>query len=398
METASVYLHVPFCRHRCAYCDFNTYAGQESRIPDYVKALNDEIRQVVGRNPFKTSEKTAVHTVFFGGGTPSLLTVGQIRSILGKLHEAFDLLPDAEITLEANPGTTSKEYLADLRSAGINRLSMGMQSGQPDELRLIQRQHTFEDVEKSVAWARQAGFENISLDLLFAIPGQSLASWKQSLELAVGLKSEHLSLYSLTIEEGTPFHQWMVRGLFNPSDEDIAADMMEYAEERLEQAGYDHYEISNWARKSPDFRFECRHNLQYWRNLPYFGFGAGAHACLGGMRLANARAIGEYIQRVTAGTDRAYPYSPATVDSTLLDKRSAMQETMMVGLRLTREGVPRERFKERFGREVEDVFGEEINKLVGQGLLEWVDGGAILRLTRRGCFLGNRVFMEFVGE
>jgi oxygen-independent coproporphyrinogen-3 oxidase len=398
MENASVYLHIPFCRHRCAYCDFNTYAGQESRIPDYVRSLNDEIRQVAGKNPLLASGKIPVHTVFFGGGTPSLLTPGQVQSILETLREHFFLHPDAEITLEANPGTTSKEYLADLRSAGVNRLSMGMQSGQPDELRLIQRQHTFEDVEQSVSWARQAGFENISLDLLFAIPGQSLASWKKSLEMALELNSEHLSLYSLTIEEGTPFHQWMVRGLFNPSDEDTAADMMEYAEERLEQAGFDHYEISNWARRSSDFRFECRHNLQYWRNLPYFGFGAGAHACLDGMRLANARTIGDYIQRVAAGTDNKYPHSPATVDSRQLDNRSAMQETMMVGLRLTREGVSCERFKARFSREVEDVFAEEINKLVGQGLLEWADGGATLRLTRRGRFLGNRVFMEFVGE
>jgi oxygen-independent coproporphyrinogen-3 oxidase len=398
VETASVYLHIPFCRHRCAYCDFNTYAGQESRIPDYVKALNDEIRQVTGMNPHQTSGKTPIHTVFFGGGTPSLLSAHQIRSILETLKECFDLHPNAEITLEANPGTTSKEYLVDLRNAGVNRLSMGMQSGQPDELRLIQRQHTFEDVEQSVVWARQAGFENISLDLLFAIPGQSLSSWEKSLELALGLNTEHLSLYSLTIEEGTPFYQWMVRGLFNPSDEDMAADMMEYAEEKLEQAGYDHYEISNWARTSPDQGFECRHNLQYWRNLPYFGFGAGAHACLDGMRLANARAIGDYIQRIEAGTNRAYPHGPATVDSTLLDKMAAMQETMMVGLRLAREGVLRERFRERFSREIEDVFGKEIDKLMGQGLLEWADGGATLRLTNRGRFLGNRVFMEFVGE
>ncbi len=392
MEPVSVYLHIPFCRHRCAYCDFNTYAGQDEKIPVYIDALCSEINQVAGKAP----EKAAVHTVFFGGGTPSLLACDQIAAVLATLREQFYLQPDAEITLEANPGTTSKEYLAGLREVGVNRLSMGMQSAQPEELRLIQREHTFEDVIHSVEWARQAGFDNVSLDLLFAIPGQTMETWRQSLELALGLKTEHLSLYSLTIEEGTPFYQWMERGLFRATDEDLAADMMEFAAARLEEAGFTQYEISNWARRSPDFRYECRHNLQYWRNLPYFGFGAGAHGCVGGLRLANARGIAEYVRHVQKGKEQPYPYGPATVESTALTEMVIMQETMMVGLRLTHEGVSGGAFLRRFGRDLTEVFGREIAKLVSQGLLEWNDDR--LRLTGRGRFLGNRVFLEFVGE
>jgi oxygen-independent coproporphyrinogen-3 oxidase len=393
VEPVSIYLHIPFCRHRCAYCDFNTYAGQEERIPAYIKALCDEIRQVAGKAP----RKETVHTVFFGGGTPSLLSCDQIDEILGALRACFELTPEAEITLEANPGTTSQEYLTGLHQIGVNRLSMGMQSASPEELRMIERQHSFEDVIRSIEWARLAGFNNISLDLLFAIPGQSMESWRQSLERALDLKTEHLSLYSLTIEEGTPFFKWMEKGLFMPTDEDLAADMMEYAAERLEQAGFEHYEISNWARGG-DVRYECRHNLQYWRNQPYYGFGAGAHGCVGGYRLSNALWIGDYVQKMKTETERPYPFSSATVDQTELSEWVSMQETMMVGLRLIHEGVERAEFSRRFGREMDEVFGGEVDKLVGQGLLEWADAGSRLRLTRRGRFLGNRVFMEFVGE
>jgi oxygen-independent coproporphyrinogen-3 oxidase len=186
--------------------------------------------------------------------------------------------------------------------------------------------------------------------------------------------------------------------LFIPADEDLLADMMAHAETRLEQAGFDHYEVSNWARVSQDFRYECRHNLQYWRNRPYYGFGAGAHGCLDGLRLANAVGIDEYIRLIMTGSNRPFPQSPATIDWTGVDENIAMQETMMLGLRLTRDGLSRRNFYQRFGREIGDVFGAEIDKLIGQGLLEWVNDGENLRLTERGRFLGNRVFMEFVGN
>lgn len=367
-------------------------------MPAYVEALCREIRLAAGAAGEKSGDGRIVHTVFFGGGTPSLLGLNQVDEILQTIKNNFGLQPDAEITLEANPGTLSPNYLAGLRRSGVNRLSMGMQSARPDELRLIQRQHFFQDVIQSMRWARQAGFTNISLDLLFGIPGQGMKEWGFSLEMALALNSEHLSLYSLTIEEGTPFYRWMQRGLFFPADEDLLADMMAHAEERLEQAGFDHYEISNWARVSPDFRYECRHNLQYWRNRPYFGFGAGAHGCLDGQRLANAVGIDEYIRLIKSGSNRPNPQSPATVDWTEIGEKTAMQETMMLGLRLTREGLSARKFHERFGREIGEVFGAVIGKLIAQGLLEWINNGDGLRLTERGRFLGNRVFMEFVGN
>ncbi len=398
MEPASAYLHIPFCRTRCAYCDFNTFAGQERWIEVYIKALCHEISLASGAEASMKAEKQALHTVFFGGGTPSLLSLDQVAATLQTIRDCFELYPDAEITMEANPGTITPEYLAGLRQTGINRLSMGMQSARPEELRLIQRQHNFEDVIQCAVWAREAGFDNINLDLLFGIPGQSLKDWEFSLEMALALNCAHLSLYSLTIEEGTPFYRWMQRGFFIPTDEDLLGDMMAHAEARLEKAGFDHYEISNWARVSPDFRYECRHNLQYWRNQPYFGFGAGAHGCLGGKRYANAAGIMDYIRLIQSDAAGATPRYLAAVEQLSIDQRTAMQETMMLGLRLTREGVSRERFRGRFNLDVEDEFGEEINKLVGQGLLEWTDGGALLRLTDRGRFVGNRVFMEFVGE
>lgn len=397
MEPTSVYLHIPFCHHRCAYCDFNTYAGQESKIPAYVQALCNEITRVTG----KVHAKYPIHTIFFGGGTPSLLTVDQMEKILNTLRSAFEFSSELEISLEANPGTTSKEYLSVLRKIGINRLSMGMQSAQPEELKLIQREHDFPDVIHSVEWARLAGFENINLDLLFAIPGQSLDSWRFSLERALELNIEHLSLYSLTVEEGTPLSQWVNRGLLKQTDDDLAADMMEIASERLRSANFEQYEISNWALNNGDGKnYQCQHNLQYWRNQPYFGFGAGAHGCIGGYRIANTRGISEYIHLVEAGVEneKPFPFSPTTVEITELNQTISMQETMMVGLRLTQEGVSREKFLQTYNLDMEDVFGKEIKKLTSQGLLEWINRSSSLRLTPRGRYLGNRVFMEFVGD
>jgi oxygen-independent coproporphyrinogen III oxidase len=397
MELTSVYLHIPFCRHRCAYCDFNTYAGQESKIPAYVLALCDEIIQVTG----KIQEKLPVHTIFFGGGTPSLLSVEQVTQILDTLKQVFEFTSDIEISLEANPGTTSKEYLSALRSIGINRLSMGMQSAQPEELKLIQREHDFPDVIRSVEWARLAGFENINLDLLFAIPGQSLDSWRFSLERALELNIEHLSLYSLTVEEGTPLAQWVNRGLLKQTDDDLAADMMEIASERLRIANFEQYEISNWALNNDNGKnYQCRHNLQYWRNQPYFGFGAGAHGCIEGYRIANARGIREYIRIVEDEKEnkKPFPFSPSTVDISELNQTISMQETMMVGLRLTQEGVSRDRFLQTFNLDMVEVFGKAIEKLTSQGLLEWNNSTHNLRLTPRGRYLGNRVFLEFVGD
>jgi oxygen-independent coproporphyrinogen III oxidase len=399
----SLYFHIPFCTHRCAYCDFNTYAGQERLIPAYMEALAREV-ELVARS---SAERLPVHTIFFGGGTPSLLGPDQFEKILQTVSERFNLSDgsDLEISLEANPGTVTPATLKGLRRAGFNRISFGVQSFQPGELRQLERIHDPFDVFNAVSWARRAGFENLNLDLIYGLPEQPLAGWQANVKQAVALGPQHLSLYALTIEHGTPYGRWAEHGLLPLPDPDLAADMYEWASEYLEGQGYQQYEISNWARPG----YPCRHNLQYWRNLPYLGFGAGAHGCANGMRISNALRIKTYIERISSGgelSDPAQPacaspdrlLSPATVTQTPLTPFVAMQETMMLGLRLTQEGVSTETFQQRFGQDLMAVFGKEINELVGLGLLEWgrLQASEVIRLTRGGRLLGNQVFMRFV--
>jgi len=392
--STSVYLHIPFCTHRCSYCDFNTYAGMEAHRPVYVQALCREIELVSEASPVKLP----VHTVFFGGGTPSLLLAEELDRILATLHSAFDVHPQAEISLEANPGTLDPEKLRSMRILGVNRLSMGMQSAHPDDLRLLEREHDTSDVVQSVKWARQAGFDNLSLDLMFGLPSQNMDRWKSTLDFAVDLGVEHLSLYALTLEHGTPFQHWTDRGLIPAADPDLAADMYEWASDRLETAGFDQYEISNWAKMDGDGK-ACIHNLQYWRNLPYLGFGAGAHGYAGGMRTANVLGIWPYIQRCLDGQRRDFPLSPATANAVIVDRDSELEETMMTGLRLTGEGVSQVIFMDRFGETLTEVFGKEIRILTDLQLLEWAgEDGDRLRLTRRGRLLGNQVFVRFIGK
>lgn len=393
MKAYSLYLHIPFCQHRCGYCDFNTYAGLETAIPDYVRALCAEI-ELAGA---AAGGRLAVHTIFFGGGTPSLLSAAQVESVLQAVAAAFDLLPEAEITMEANPGTLARDYLQALRGLGVNRLSLGVQSANPGELLLLERIHDYPDVIRSVTWARQAGFDNLNLDLIFGLPEQELSTWQRTLGLVLGLYPEHFSLYALSLEHGTPFGRWAKRGLLSTPDPDRAADMYEWASEQLDAHGYGQYEISNWAQRLPDGNVRaCRHNLQYWRNQPYLGLGAGAHGYAAGVRTANVLAPGAYIQRLLhAGGDLpAFPRTPATQTATTIDREAEIAETMMMGLRLTQEGVSNEAFLARFGETLEQRFGAQIEKLRRQGLLEWRDQR--LRLTQTARLVGNRVFVEFI--
>ena len=406
MVPYSLYLHIPFCRHRCGYCDFNTYAGIENSIPDYVFALCREIEFVAT----SAGQRLPVHTIFFGGGTPSLLPVGQLECIFQALHDSFDLLPDIEITLEANPGTLSLAYLSDLVRLGVNRLSLGVQSANPQELLLLERQHSYSDVIQAVTWARQAGFNNLNLDLIFGLPGQALQTWQQTLELALNLCPEHFSLYALTLEHGTPLAHWADRGLIAEPDPDLAADMYEWASERLDTAGYQQVEISNWGRRLPDKPsgervLACRHNMQYWRNLPYLGLGAGAHGYTSGVRTVNVLAPRTYINRLNSGESGlnkqqgslAFPRTPATQTVQVIDRATEIGETMMMGLRLTQAGVSRSEFLQRFGERLEDLFRAEIQDLLQLGLLEWAGSDQdVLRLTPGGRLLGNQVFYRFI--
>ncbi len=420
----SVYLHIPFCTHRCAYCDFNTYAGQGLLIPAYVEALRAETSHVGAHAP----NDLTVHTVFFGGGTPSLLAPDQFAAILQSLQLAFALVPEAEITIEANPGTVSFPDLQRLRKLGINRISFGVQSSNGEELRMLERQHSYGDVLQAVSAARRAGFENLNVDLIYGLPQQELRTWQTTLRRALELRPKHVSAYALTLEHGTPFGNWASRGLLAAPDPDLTADMYEWASLELESAGYTQYEISNWAIKD----HECVHNLQYWRGLPYLGLGAGAHGFAGGYRYSNVLGIPAYISRMSGGNvvdaapgeesgfvagiggavPRRFPVSPAAVEARPLTTEDDRAEFMIMGLRLTREGISAAAYQARFGRPILDDYSGELNELVGLGLLEWVvpqpvpaqahdngnkavDAGSI-RLTSRGRLLGNQVFVRFV--
>lgn len=399
----SIYLHIPFCAHRCAYCDFNTYAGQETLIPAYIEALIREIETVAALQP----HPVPAHTIFFGGGTPSLVPARSLSAVMDALRHAFALTDNLEATLEANPGTVSAQSLKEMRAAGLNRLSFGVQSANPSELRMLERAHDFFDVIHSVQWARQAGFERLNLDLIYGLPEQTLADWQNSVKRITGLAPDHISMYALTLEHGTPFGRWAARGLLPLPDPDLAAEMYEWAEEFLTGLGYIQYEISNWALPGQ----ESRHNLQYWRNLPYFGFGAGAHGSINGLRYSNVLRIKTYIDRLSA-QESAHPLpsadnpirasvpssvaSPALVNQTRPSPRQSMQETMMLGLRLVQEGVSDADFRARFGVGISEAFPREVADLLHLNLLEWQNGA--LRLTPHARLIGNQVFIRFVGD
>jgi oxygen-independent coproporphyrinogen-3 oxidase len=415
MTPYSLYFHIPFCTHRCAYCDFNTYAGQEEMIPAYVDALKCEINFVGNQlRDHATSrpadEPTKVHTIFFGGGTPSLLSPLQFDSIFKSIRAAFTLTDDAEITIEANPGTVSYENLLALRKIGINRISFGVQSANAFELKMLERAHNFFDVIEAVTSARKAEFDNLNLDLIYALPEQTLQTWQTTVNRILDLHPEHISAYALTLEHGTPFGRWSSKGMLPIPDPDLAAEMYEWASETLEANGYVQYEISNWAKQNSKFKiqnyeFACRHNLQYWRGQPYLAFGAGAHGYANGYRYSNALRIKTYIERLANSDSRIstieFPLSPATVNQHKQTSQDDMSEFMMTGLRLTQEGVSENEFQARFGKSLREVYGNEIDELLKLGLIEsktseFSKNSEVFRLTQRGRLLGNQVFMRFV--
>lgn len=405
----SIYIHIPFCKHRCAYCDFNTYAGQEDSIPAYVHALIQEIKFVGDRAKQKT-----IHTIFFGGGTPSLLSGPQFASVMDALRATFTCTADAEISIEANPGTVSPEKLTAIRAAGINRISFGVQSTNTEELRMLEREHDFFTVIEAVSTARKAGFDNLNLDLIYGLPEQTLQTWQTTLQRIVELHPEHISAYALTLEHGTPFGRWSSKGLLPLPDADLAADMYEYAQEFLEEQGYVHYEISNWAMDHRPLTadhssssmvhrlpsFACKHNLQYWRSLPYLAFGAGAHGYADGYRYSNALRIKTYVDRVTdiKTSNIEFPLSPSTVNQHKQTLKDDMSEYMLNNLRLVNAGAADSDFRLRFGSGLLDVYPQEIEELIRDGLLEkkTSENSDVFRLTKRGRLLGNQVFLRFV--
>lgn len=391
MNVISLYIHIPFCRRRCGYCDFNTFAGLDSFIPKYVDSICQETQDVLQRAPIQLK----AHTIYFGGGTPSLLSVEQYAQIFSMIAKNAEVGEDAEISLEANPETVTQEYIHNLREIGFNRISFGMQSAAPEELKILDRQHRFESVADAVKWSKEAGFSHINLDLIFAIPGQSRESWRKTLALALGFNIDHFSIYSLIVEEGTRLKRWVDRGVVTAPDDDLGAEMYEDAMDILADAGYEQYEISNWSRNAGS---QCRHNLQYWRFLPYLGIGAGAHGFYGNTRTENQGAVAEYIQSIADDHGGEFPAGAAAKEVTLLSDWEKIQENMMVSLRLTEEGINLSEFKARYKLSILDLFNSQIDRLHKSGLIEFVQGNDCMRLTRKGRLFGNRVFSEFVGN
>ncbi len=395
-----IYVHIPFCAKKCAYCDFLSFPGNMRMRREYTDKLLEEIRI---QSSFVREYQ--VDTIFLGGGTPSVLDVTDITAIMGALKEHYDIAPDAEITIEVNPGTVKMEGLVAYREAGINRVSMGLQSADDTELRYLGRIHTYDEFLKSFQRVRMAGFTNVNVDLISAIPGQTPESWRNTLKKTAMLKPEHISAYSLIVEEGTPFfdryggHVEMesyemsqeerrrLMALPDLPDEDIEREMYYMTRNCLAEQGYERYEISNYARPG----FECRHNVGYWTGTGYLGLGLGASSYLEGCRFHNTSDFQSY---VSAHFDDEAEFCQALrQDMEQLSVKSKMEEFMFLGLRLTR-GVSVEGFITRFGQSIRNVYGGVIDKLEREGLLEHKNG--YYHLTERGLDLSNYAMSLFL--
>jgi oxygen-independent coproporphyrinogen-3 oxidase len=381
----SLYVHIPWCRAKCPYCDFNSHAAAAWPEDEYVAALIAEMR-ARSANPAFSGQPIA--TIFFGGGTPSLFAPRSIAAILDAAADRFGLVADAEITLEANPGTVDLPKLFGYRTAGVNRISFGAQSFSPGILRFLGRIHGPDETRDAIRAARRAGFARLNLDLIFAVPGQSRADVMADLDAACALEPEHISAYNLTFEEGTAFFTEMRRGRIRPLPSDDQAAMYASVREELPRRGYAMYEISNYARVNE----ESRHNLTYWRAESYLGIGAGAHsfardsASPGGRRWWNERMPARYIAAVQKT-------GLAESGGETIDARVAAGEFVFLNLRL-RKGFARCEFHERFGQPLDDLFGQQIERLTGDGLLEEHHGR--IRLTERGLEMADSVFAEFI--
>lgn len=378
-----VYIHIPFCIRKCDYCDFLSAPAKPEVRQAYLRALIGEIHKC------RTSD-FLVKTVFFGGGTPSILPGQAVGDILKALRECFCFDRDAEISLEANPGTVTEEKLALWKKAGVNRLSFGLQSADNQELKLLGRIHTYEQFLKSWELADRAGYENRNIDLMSALPGQTVESWERTLKTAVSLNPEHLSAYSLIIEDGTPFYQRFA-GAESPDfsllpDEDAEREMYRLTCSELKRNGYRRYEISNYARPG----CACRHNCGYWEGVQYIGFGSGAASYIAEAgtytRLRNVADTGEYIRRMTLGLS-------AVEERTVLTVEDQMEEFMFLGLRMEK-GISFQTFYQRFGRSFSQVYGAVTGRLQAQGLLEETEGG--IRLTDYGIDVSNYVFEAYL--
>lgn len=374
MKEVGLYIHIPFCRSKCLYCDFNSYENREGDGPEYVKAMLLELSAYRERNNF------IYKSVFIGGGTPTVINCSLIGGLMERI--APDLKTGAEITMECNPGTVTKDSLSYYKSSGINRLSIGLQAWQDELLSSIGRIHDLQEFLDTYENARQAGFDNISVDLMFALPGQTMKMWEETLENVCRLGVEHISCYSLKLEEGTKLYRLHGEGKVQLPGEDTDRDMYARAIEILGSYGYAQYEISNFARKGR----ECKHNLVYWRNEEYLGIGAGSHSKLGNRRFWNFRDIDSYVRLVRQGELPVEGHEELT-------PAEDMWETIFLALRLN-EGLDISGFSSKYGVDFVEKYGTVVNKLSEQGLLTLSPDR--LKLTDRGRDLSNSVFIEFM--
>lgn len=350
-------------------------------MPDYVRALCSEIRR---QKPYSHE---SVHSIYFGGGTPSRLSIPDANAVMTAVRETFDVLTDAEVTFECNPCDVTADYAEGLAGIGINRISLGMQSAIPEELKLMGRRHTPEQTASAVEMLRGAGLKNISLDLIYGYPRQTPESWARSVQSAMRMGVQHISLYALSVEDGSGLRRQLEMGKVSLPDEELTVAMYEYAARTLAEHGFRHYEISNWAADEAN---ESRHNKQYWFVRPYYGFGAGAHAWIEGQRIRNESQIEAYIQKVNSSVERF----PAAAEITFQDRRTEMQDVMMLGLRMLHEGITEERFRQRFGEELRVVFHRELIHLERKSLVRW-DSERLL-LSPDKVMVANQAFIEFV--
>ena len=373
MSNIGLYLHIPFCLKKCAYCSFYSLPGRQ-HLDRYLAAVTRQLRQ--------SSSERPLTSIFFGGGTPTMLPPESLRQLLIECRQQFSCTEDAEISIEVNPATVDFPTLHILRRAGFNRLSIGVQSFQDVELQQLGRPHTAADAVQTIRLAREAGFSNIGLDLMYGLPGQTLPAWQDTLAQALRLAPQHLSIYELTIEEGTPFAQQQERGGLHLPDEDCVLRMLETTQQTSSHAGLHRYEISNYAQPG----CECRHNLNYWRNGEWIGLGPSAVSSIAGTRRTAVADVAEFCRRMESGQQ-------VWLEQETLEPETAFRESVVIGLRMT-AGISLTELRQRFGFDAEVYYGATLARLISLGMLEITKGH--LRLTAQGLLLANTVMAELV--
>ncbi len=373
-KPTSAYVHIPFCTQICYYCDFSKVFIKNQPVDSYLEHLIEE---------YDSYDIKKLRTLYIGGGTPTALSAPQLAFLLEKLTDKLDLSYLEELTIEANPGDLDEEKIAVLKDSPVNRVSLGVQTFNDRMLKQIGRSHLEKDIYENISNLKKAGFDNISIDLIYALPKQTMEDVKINVAKAIALDIPHMSLYSLILENHTVFMNRMRRGKLPLPKEDLEAEMFEYIIAELEKAGFEHYEISNFSKPG----FESRHNLMYWDNAEYYGIGAGASGYIDGIRYKNHGPIRHYLQAVEAGNPR--------VQEEVLTLNEKMEEEMFLGMR-KKSGVSKKRFEEKFGLSFEDQYGAVVSELTEQGLL--VPDRDIVRMTKQGLFLGDTVAEKFILE